>query len=58
MKRLSILIFSLLFLQLQASSQPGMGECTIGVAHGSATPDGRPLAWKTRDMFQVINISL
>lgn len=24
-------------------------ECTIGVAAGSATPDGRPLIWKTRD---------
>lgn len=24
-------------------------ECTIGVASGSATADGRPLLWKTRD---------
>ncbi len=24
-------------------------ECTIGVAAGRATPDGRPLLWKTRD---------
>ncbi len=24
-------------------------ECTIGVANGSATSDGRPLLWKTRD---------
>jgi hypothetical protein len=24
-------------------------SCTIGVAAGSATPDGRPLVWKTRD---------
>ncbi len=24
-------------------------ECTIGVAAGSATSDGRPLVWKTRD---------
>lgn len=24
-------------------------SCTIGVAAGSATPDGRPLLWKTRD---------
>ena len=26
-----------------------LDECTIGVALGSATPDGRPLLWKTRD---------
>ena len=25
-------------------------ECTIGVASGRATADGRPLLWKTRDM--------
>jgi len=25
-------------------------ECTIGVASGRVTPDGRPLVWKTRDM--------
>ncbi|NOY76746.1 MAG: hypothetical protein GXO76_02625, partial [Calditrichaeota bacterium] len=25
-------------------------ECTIGVASGKATPDGRPLVWKTRDL--------
>jgi len=24
-------------------------ECTIGVASGKATNDGRPLIWKTRD---------
>lgn len=24
-------------------------ECTVGVACGRATPDGRPLLWKTRD---------
>ncbi len=24
-------------------------ECTIGVASGKATADGRPLVWKTRD---------
>ena len=27
----------------------GKEECTIGVALGSATVDGRPLLWKTRD---------
>jgi hypothetical protein len=24
-------------------------DCTIGVASGKATPDGRPMIWKTRD---------
>jgi len=27
-------------------------ECTIGVADGSVTPDGRPLLWKVRDIGQ------
>lgn len=35
------------------SSTPGWGqdfqECTVGVAVGKATPDGRPLLWKNRD---------
>ncbi|MBC7187360.1 MAG: T9SS type A sorting domain-containing protein [Calditrichaeota bacterium] len=30
-------------------------ECTIGVASGRATADGRPLVWKTRDADQVNN---
>ncbi len=30
-------------------------ECTIGVACGHATRDGRPLVWKTRDADQVHN---
>lgn len=30
-------------------------ECTIGVASGRATSDGRPLVWKTRDADQVHN---
>ncbi|MFZ5515646.1 MAG: T9SS type A sorting domain-containing protein [Candidatus Zhuqueibacterota bacterium] len=31
------------------TSLTGNDECTIGVASGKATPDGRPLLWKTRD---------
>lgn len=27
-----------------------MNECTTGLAGGSATPDGRPLLWKNRDV--------
>jgi len=30
-------------------------ECTVGVASGRATPDGRPLIWKTRDAGEVNN---
>ena len=30
-------------------------ECTVGVASGRATPDGRPLIWKTRDAGAVNN---
>lgn len=35
----------LLFLQILLAQE----ECTIGVAAGKATADGRPLVWKTRD---------
>jgi uncharacterized repeat protein (TIGR01451 family) len=36
----------------------GLGEddCTIGVAAGSATSDGRPLIWKTRDATAADNV--
>ncbi|MDZ7295323.1 MAG: T9SS type A sorting domain-containing protein [candidate division KSB1 bacterium] len=33
----------------------GADECTIGVASGRATQDGRPLVWKTRDADQAHN---
>lgn len=29
---------------------PGTDECTIGVASGNVTVDGRPLLWKVRDL--------
>jgi len=44
-----ILILLAFFFQLSVSSQTNFDECTIGVAHGSVTQDGRPLVWKTRD---------
>ena len=28
---------------------PELEECTIGAASGTATTDGRPMIWKTRD---------
>lgn len=43
-----VVLFCLsLFSPLMADDD--IEECTIGVAAGSATPDGRPLIWKTRD---------
>jgi len=39
----------------ETSSGSPPEECTIGVASGRATSDGRPLVWKTRDTDQVHN---
>jgi len=33
-----------------ASYLAGLVECTTGLASGAATPDGRPLLWKNRDV--------
>lgn len=33
-------------------------QCTIGVASGSATKDGRPLVWKTRDYISELDNEL
>jgi len=38
----------LCFIETSAAFQLGE-ECTIGAASGSATSDGRPMIWKTRD---------
>ncbi len=46
----SQLIIKVLLLTLAISvAAVGQEECTIGVAAGKATPDERPLIWKTRD---------
>lgn len=45
----SILNLLLLLVYITVSSQPGPMQCTIGVAHGSATQDGHPLVWQTMD---------
>ena len=57
MKTLKIfLIFTLLIISIanfafsqQDRTEKLAEECTIGVAAGKATADGRPLLWKTRD---------
>lgn len=44
-----------------AAPRPSVGdECTIGVASGKATEDGRPLLWKSRDatVFDQVVLSL
>jgi hypothetical protein len=47
----SILLISLnqIFYQQSVQAKDHHDGCTIGVAAGSATSDGRPLLWKTRD---------
>jgi hypothetical protein len=47
----SLSIFTLLVLVLYQSLvySQSSEECTIGVASGKVTSDGRPLIWKTRD---------
>lgn len=40
---------------LPTDHQPGFEECTVGVASGRATRDGRPLLWKNRDASAVNN---
>jgi hypothetical protein len=38
------------------TAEPAGEECTVGVAAGSATADGRPLLWKNRDAQQPHNV--
>ncbi|MCP5064052.1 MAG: T9SS type A sorting domain-containing protein [Ignavibacteriae bacterium] len=52
----SILFFVLMILQFPLFAQDE--ECTIGVASGSATTDGRPIIWKTRDYSSAPNNEL
>ena len=60
MKTLRIGIFIFFFVaSLSAKSQSSgnfsQDECSIGVASGNATSDGRPLVWKTRDYSSAPN---
>jgi len=53
---LSVIVTSVLSLHSPASGQsPCVEECTIGVASGRGTSDGRPLLWKTRDSNETDN---
>lgn len=44
----SVFFFYLIFIPFLVADDLSE-ECTIGVANGNATSDGRPLLWKTRD---------
>ncbi|MCP4725018.1 MAG: hypothetical protein GY863_08285 [bacterium] len=52
-RKIKIVIISciviLLVSQYPVSAYQELEECTVGVASGRATPDGRPMIWKTRD---------
>jgi len=39
----------------ESSPLPDTGECTVGLASGRATSDGRPMIWKTRDAGAIHN---
>ncbi len=46
---IAIIAIVLTISPLTTFAQQGIEECTVGVASGLATPDGRPLLWKNRD---------
>lgn len=54
------LSFLLLWLvaPVLAQAEPAGEECTVGVACGRATADGRPLLWKNRDARERDNVVL
>ncbi|MBM3974694.1 MAG: hypothetical protein FJ301_11405 [Planctomycetes bacterium] len=66
MLRRSLAAFALAFAAVVASAPllraqdegAGFEECTVGVAAGSATADGRPLLWKNRDAQKQDNVVL
>ena len=49
LRHVLILWASTAALAAQVIEDESAEECTVGVACGKATPDGRPLLWKTRD---------
>ncbi|UCF64455.1 MAG: T9SS type A sorting domain-containing protein [bacterium] len=57
--RLLVIFYFVIFIKagsadINEKEDPSEG-CTIGVAAGRATPDGRPLLWKTRDGITIDN---
>jgi len=52
-----LILFQIFLFQSNVVAQE-LEECTIGVASGKATSDGRPLIWKTRDNSSAPNNEL
>ena len=52
MKKIKSFILAAVLFQLTLPVFSQVEECTIGVASGIATQDGRPMVWKTRDYIQ------
>jgi len=52
-----IVVFSVILATepSRVDRQAAQEECTIGAAIGSATADGRPMIWKTRDWSEINN---
>ncbi len=48
-------LVSLLMFNNPVSAYQELEECTVGVASGRATQDGRPMIWKTRDASYINN---
>jgi hypothetical protein len=48
-QRLGFVLLALLLVSPTALRAQSVEECTVGVASGRATADGRPLLWKNRD---------
>jgi len=49
MKKISVIFLLTMIFQYPVYTQLDSIQCTIGVAHGSATQDGRPIVWQTMD---------
>ena len=54
-KKIKSFILAAVILQLYLPVFSQVEECTIGVASGIATQDGRPMVWKTRDYIQELD---
>ncbi|MFC1553485.1 carcinine hydrolase/isopenicillin-N N-acyltransferase family protein [candidate division KSB1 bacterium] len=50
-----LILFIVLITLFSSSFAQELEECTIGVASGKATTDGRPMIWKTRDFTSAPN---
>ena len=56
MVRFSLVLAFAVSAAVAVAQEPVADECTVGVACGKATADGRPLLWKNRDARQRDNV--